>query len=303
MSLFPDELAALEQMDPMDRIGEYDGFFDPNKMQMVYEYSVNNFTDPTLRNGGLADWYGRYGELRALYDLPGMSKSMHAKAIGGFIKRLASTPQQMGNVIAESPTAEKVALASDVVKTLANPYRDFQNETGMLTALDNFVVNQPIASRLDQVLPDEYLGTPGSFGEMLAWGAGFSKSYNWMANKVKGKLTTIMASDVVANTLLSQKGEDNWANMIQNFFGYDEKESKNMALRGLDYIAVDKDDSQLAIGLKNSSMDWILVGTGKKLYDLFRMQKALFKRPELSQDIVDAGVGTDIKFKELQGTE
>lgn len=301
MSLFPDELKALEQTDPMDRIGEYDGFFEPNKMQMVYEYSVNNFVDPTLRDGGLADWYGRYGELKSLYDFPGMTSN--GKVVAGFLKKIASTPQQMGNLIAENPTMQTVAVGGDIIKTLANPYKDFQNETGMLSALDNFVVNQPIASRLDQMLPDEYLGPAGSFGELLAWGAGFSKSYNWMANKVKGKLATIMASDVVANTLLSEKGEENWANMIQNFFGYDEKESRNMALKGLDYIAADKDDSQLALGLKSSSMDWILIGTGKKLYDLFKMQKALFKRPETSQDLVDASLSTDIKFKEPQGTE
>lgn len=296
MSLFEKDVEAIKRSTRDTRTGKYDISFDDDTMEVVQRWSIDNLIDQrNMGNGSLMDVYGQYGLLKSQYMLKG--EADNGKIILGFIKGLGNLAQGTANVVAESDLSNTLALTSDVVSSMANPYRDLEEGSGMVTALNNFITTQPIAQTLDKMLPNEVLGGPGTFGEFLSWGAGFSKAYSWTARHVQNKFLAGLSADILANTTLSRKGEANLANIITEFFGYDEEDTNNIILKGASWLETDEDDTQLMTGLKSTGIDLVAYGSGKSLLGVYKGIKHLIKNPEVAEDIIDITTKTDLKIK------
>ena len=134
-----------------------------------------------------------------------------------------------------------------------------------------------------------------SVSQSRSGGAGFSRAYSWVGRHVKNKFLAGLSADILANTTLSRKGEQNLANVITEFLGYDEEDTNNILLKGADWLATDEDETQLMTGIKSTGIDFVAYGAGRSLLGIYKGIKHLTKNPKIAEDIVDATTKAELK--------
>ena len=256
--------------------GKYTYTYDEIKNRVVEHYSPENL-NPEIKNYGIKDFFTSYART-----VPGNIMLSDAQAqgtlgVGKGAIDIAQTAEEIVGEVTETPT--------NFIQAIDMMYND---DTGF-KYIDDYTKDRSVLHKLDELIPDDSLGTAGGFTRFLSNMSVYPGVYSFAKAKGLGKFISTIAALTSENAVFTQKGEDNLVEVLSEGYDLDPKAEDNwtrtFVKKGVEWAKSDQDENFLHQVLKDTTGNSIPLGVLGLGYYGFKTLRHLFKNPNNAKTI------------------